>query len=48
MKTFKVELSIEDFVLCEKMAKLNGVSVSEWLSFLLGEKVGHTSFARNG
>ena len=48
MKTVKIELAVEDYVLCEKVAKRHGFSVAEWLTFLLGEKVGHTSFCLKG
>lgn len=44
MKTITVELSPETYVRCEKAAKRQGVSVAEWLIFLLADKVGHTSF----
>lgn len=45
MKTFTVELNPETYVLCEKAAKRLGMTVDQWLVFLLTDKVGHTSFA---
>ncbi len=48
METISIELTPEDFVRCEKAARRRGISVAEWLAFLLAERVGHTSFAREG
>ena len=46
MKTIKAELDAETYVRCEKVARSRGFStVEEWLSFLVAEKVGHTSLA---
>lgn len=44
MKTIKIQLTPETYVMCEKAAKRVGVSVAEWVAFLLAEKVGHTLF----
>lgn len=44
MKTVVLKLSVEDYVRCEKAAQKEGVSIEKWLSFLLTDKVGHTSF----
>lgn len=44
MKTVVIKMSAEDYVLCEKVAQKAGVTVEKWLSFLLADKVGHTSF----
>ena len=48
MKTIKIQLTPETYVMCEKAAKRIGVSVAEWLTFLLSEKVGHTLFELAG
>ena len=46
MKTIKAELDVETYVRCEKAARAKGFpSVEDWLSFLIAEKVGHTSLA---
>ncbi len=44
MKTITIQLSPETYVLCEKAAKLRGISVRDWLLFLLADRVGHTHF----
>ena len=46
MKPILIELDPETFVLCEKAAAACGKTAAEWLSFLISEKVGHTSFCR--
>lgn len=48
MRTWIVKISAEDYVLCEKAAKKDGLSVNEWISFLLSKKVVHTSFGPIG
>lgn len=46
MKTIRTELDVETYVRCEKIARSRGfATVEEWLSFLVVEKVGHTSLA---
>lgn len=45
MNILGIELDIDTYVLCEKAAFAAGKkTVAEWLSFLISEKVGHTSF----
>ena len=39
------EIDAETFVLCERAARDAGKkSAEEWISFLVSERVGHTSF----
>ena len=47
MKTIIIQLSPETYVRCEKAAKRKGLSVEQWLSFLLADRVGHTQFYRD-
>lgn len=49
MKSIVQKLDVETYVLCEKVAKAAGFdSVAAWISFLVDEKVGHTSFRLKG
>ena len=49
MKHLSHSLSVETYVKCEKAAKAAGFKkVEEWLTFLISQKVGHTSFAVAG
>lgn len=48
MQTLTIKLTPETYVMCEKAAKRCGMSVTEWLAFLLADRVGHTSFGLNG
>jgi hypothetical protein len=49
MGTINHELDPETYVLCEKAAKAAGKkTVEEWLSFLISERVGNTSFYPKG
>jgi len=48
MKSIIVKLSPETYVLCEKAAKRRGMTVADWLVFLLTDGVGHTSFGLEG
>ena len=47
MKVVKLLQSPESYALAEKIAKASGFkSVSAWVTFLIREKVGHTSLAK--
>ena len=49
MNTINHILDPETYVLCEKAAKAAGKkTVEEWLSFLISERVGNTSFYPRG
>lgn len=48
MQTLTIKLTPETYVMCEKAANRCGMSVTEWLVFLLSDRVGHTPFYRKG
>jgi hypothetical protein len=47
MKPISVLLDPETLVLCEKAAAACGKTVAEWISFLIAQGVGHTSFCHD-